>query len=76
VTTASKLPSPPSPTQHVSESHHLIRERTFPPTTNINEILRVLRDAHAIGTLSIDVVQGGVGSIRFHEKHKLTLDDK
>jgi hypothetical protein len=76
VTTASKLPSPPSATQHVSESHHLTRERSFSPSSNLNEILRILRSDSATGTLSIDINQGGVGSIRFSERHKVSFDEK
>lgn len=71
---ASKLPHPPQrPATHLSESHHLVRERQF-PNENIAEIIRSLRESSATGTLSIDFANGGVGTIRFSERKKITLD--
>jgi len=77
---SSKLSSPPArdPTNpesatatHVSESHHLVRERAFPSSSDLNYVLRLLRSSHSTGTLMIDVNQGGVGSIRFREETKV-----
>ena len=77
VTTPTKLPSPPTRDSTIvpeQETHHLHRERAFSPSANINEILRNLRETHATGTLSVDINEGGVGSIRFSERKKVTFE--
>ena len=71
---SSKLSSPPpredAPT-HISERHHLIRERSFPASADIAYVLKLLRSSHSTGMLMIDVNEGGVGSIRFREETKV-----
>lgn len=74
--TVSKLPSPPARDSHVSESHHIVRERQFSPATPLDEIRRTLHDSRATGTLSIDFSDGGIGTIRFSERKKISFDDK
>ena len=76
---ASKLPRPPAregALDSTQDTHHILRERAFPSATNINEILCNLRESRSTGTLSIDIAQGGIGSIRFSERRKLTFDEK
>ena len=70
-----KLPKPPSGTNHISESHRLVRERSFQPKGSIENIIEVLRESHATGQLVIDMNQGGIGSIRFREEQKVKFDE-
>ena len=74
MTTPTKLPSPPTRESHVSESHHLIRERNFSASSSLDEIKTILRNSHSTGTLSIDFADGGVGSIQFSERKKVTFE--
>lgn len=74
---ASKFESPPSAQPSPSsDTHRLVRERRFPVSTALDAILRDLRDSHAIGTLSIDIINGGVGSIHFREEQKVKFKDE
>lgn len=61
---------------HVSESHHIVRDRVFPASRDLNFIERILRESSATGTLSIDFSNGGIGSIRFSERKKIDLDER
>ena len=61
-------------TPAASESHHLVRERSFPPSSSIDTIIRTLRSERVSGTLTIDFSQGGVGSVTFREKKKIAFD--
>ena len=75
---ATKLPAPPThdtPIPHVSEAHHLVRERSFPPSTSLDAIARELKGTGATGKLTIDFSTGGIGSITFHERKKVTFDE-
>jgi hypothetical protein len=72
-----KLPSPPSREGDIplaSESHHLVRERSFPPSSSLDDIKRVLRNEHVSGRLEVDFSQGGVGTITFHERKKIAFE--
>lgn len=48
----------------------ILRERTF-PLARILEVLDILRDERATGTLVIDMVHGGISNIRLREEQKL-----
>ena len=75
---AAKLPAPPThdaPVASVSEAHHLVRERSFPPSTSLDAIARELKNSHSTGKLTIDFATGGIGTITFHERKKVTFDD-
>lgn len=54
-----------------SETHRLVRERVFPHPLDVPAILHLLRQQSATGTLTIDLNQGGVGSIRFREERRI-----
>jgi hypothetical protein len=76
---APKLPSPPAsrrPVTHATESHALVRDRTFPAAAPLDEIVSMLRDSDATGTLSVDFNEGGIGSIRFSERKRVTFGEK
>lgn len=71
-----RLPRPPSRERDkVSDSHRLVRERTFPASTPIAVILADLRESRATGTLFVDVNVGGVGMIRFREEQRVDFSD-
>jgi hypothetical protein len=61
---------------HRTDTHRLVRERTFPPSTPLHELLMYIRKIKGTGTLMIDLNQGGIGSIRFCEEQHLTFDPK
>lgn len=71
---ASKLPHSPQRPPHISESSHIVRDRVFPTSRDLNFIEQILRESSATGTLSIDFANGGVGTIRFSERKKVTFD--
>ncbi len=52
------------------ERHHVVRERIYPPS-QLAEVMQHLHESRATGTLSIDVREGGIGSVRFTETQKL-----
>ena len=54
------------------ERHHVVRERTYRPS-QLAEVMQSLHESHATGTLSIDIHEGGVGSVRFTETQKLAI---
>ena len=69
-----KLPAPPhrdSPVTHSSESHHIVRELSFPADTPITGILANLQADRVTGTLTLNISQGSVGTITFHAKQKI-----
>jgi hypothetical protein len=70
-----KLPKPPSNNHHISESHRLVRERSFTPKSSIETIIEILKESHATGQLMIDMNQGGIGSIRFREEQKVNFEE-
>jgi hypothetical protein len=55
----------------VSKTYRVLGEYRF-HTNNVDEVLAIIRDAGVSGTLTLDISQGGVGSIRFHEEQKIT----
>jgi len=70
-----RLPRPPrsepeGPTH--TERHKLTRERTFPATMNLADLLTLLRRERVTGTLTIDLSSGGVNGIRLVESTVLT----
>jgi hypothetical protein len=76
-TAVAKLPSPPireGDAPHASESHHLIRERSFSASSSIDSLIRTLRSERVTGTLTIDFNQGGIGSVTFKEKKKIAFE--
>jgi hypothetical protein len=42
----------------------------------VNQLLESLAKQRVIGTLMIDLQQGGVGSVRLREERRLTFDDE
>lgn len=58
--------------QHVNEATSVIRERTYHRDTDIAYVIGLLRNQAATGTLHIDLSQGGVGSIRFEERQRIS----
>jgi hypothetical protein len=71
------LPAPPSrDVRHVSESHKLEHVRHYPADVDVNQLLESLAKQRVIGTLMIDLQQGGVGSVRLREERRLTFDDE
>jgi hypothetical protein len=70
------LPKPPRTSEHISESHKLVRERSFPNSQSIQDILSHLKSTRSTGQLIIDIGQGGVGTIRFKEEHKVRFEDE
>lgn len=62
-----------------SESVRVIRDRQFSPEGGEDAILRALahlRHEHVCGTLMIDIANGGIGSLRFHEEQQVNFPDK
>lgn len=59
-----------TPTPAAAEQQHIVRERLFLITPE--DVLELLSATRATGTLVIDLNQGGVGSIRFTERKKIT----
>lgn len=57
---------------HVSEATAVVRVRTYHRDEDIAYLLGLLRIQAATGTLHIDLSQGGVGSIRFEERQKIS----
>lgn len=57
-----------------SESHTLVRERSFPSSSSIDSIVRTLRSERVTGTLTVDFNQGGIGSVTFREKKKIAFE--
>ena len=73
----SRLPSPPTrDVSPVSESHKLEHVRNFSPSTDVMQLLDALRREHVTGTITIDLAQGGVGSIHLRVERRLTFDDQ
>ena len=69
-----KPPPAPDSVAHVSESHHLVRERRFDARTPLDDIARTLRESRATGTLTVDLAQGGVASVTFRERQGVHFD--
>lgn len=61
---------------HKSDQQRLVRERSFPTSVPLMELLHYIRRTKGTGTLMIDINQGGIGSIRFCEETKITFNDK
>ena len=61
-----------APSETASESHSVVRERTFDNGMDIDYLLGLLRNQRVTGTLRIDLSQGGIGGIRLEERQKLT----
>ena len=59
-----------------SDKSRIVRERRYPPTIPLMEILAYIRQAKGTGTLMIDLNQGGIGGIRFCEETHLQFDQK
>ena len=75
---AAKLPAPPAhdtSIPNVSEAHHLVRERSFPPSTSLDAIAREIKSSGATGKLTVDFSTGGIGRITFHERKKVSFDE-
>lgn len=76
---ASKFDLPPASNGHpapVADTHKLVRERGFLPSTSLTDICAHLNDSGATGTLLIDFSQGAMNSIRFREERKVDFDKK
>jgi len=65
----------PSPVA-TEEKQRIVRERRFPPSVPLMELLQYLRQTKGTGTLMIDLHDGGVGGIRYCEETKLTFPSK
>jgi hypothetical protein len=62
-----------------AESTHIIRDRQFSLDAGDEAILVAiahLRREHVTGTLMVDLVCGGIGSLRFREQQKVSFPDK
>ena len=58
-----------------SESHHVVRERVYPQSSYVEDLLGMLRLEHATGNLVINLNQGGVARIAFEEKERIVVDN-
>jgi hypothetical protein len=47
------------------------KERVFLPT-QLENVLLLMHESRATGTLMLDISQGSLNSIRFREEHKIT----
>jgi hypothetical protein len=75
-----RLPAPPTresapPIAH-EESHRLVRERAFPASQSVEDLLAQLRESGFTGTLQIDLNQGGIGTIRLREEKRIEFSKK
>lgn len=59
-------------TPKTAERQHIVRERVFIPS-QLDEVMFVLRETRATGTLTVSFNQGGVGTVRFVETQKLEI---
>ena len=58
-----------------ADAHHVTRERHF-PADQFERVLLMVHEERLTGQLIIDINQGGVASIRLHERKKLPLGEK
>ena len=63
-----------TPAEPPDDTFHLTCERRFDPATPLDYIAAMLRELHSTGTLTVDFSSGGVGSVTFRERQRLTLD--
>lgn len=56
------------------ESFTLVRERTY-EAADLMHIIMQLRNERSTGTLRINLSQGGIVNVQFHEKQPIPLDD-
>ena len=56
------------------ESFTLVRERTY-EAADLMHIIMQLRNERSTGTLRINLSQGGICNITFHDKQPVPIDD-
>ena len=59
-------------TPKTAERQHIVRERDFIPS-QLDEVMFVLRETRATGTLTVSFNQGGVGTVRFVETQRVQI---
>lgn len=59
-------------TPKTAERQHIVRERVFLPS-QLDEVMFVLHETRATGTLTVSFHQGGVGTVRFTETQRVTI---
>jgi hypothetical protein len=71
----STIPRPPAIHAHETESHRIVRERAFVPST-LPRLLVALHDERATGTLVVEWNQGGIRAVHFREERRVTPDSE
>jgi len=66
----------PIPADPVAESHHLVREVSWPAGTNLESVREALRSLGATGQLTVNFASGGVCSMTFKEQQLIVFDAK
>lgn len=56
---------------HVAESTSVSRERSYPPGTDIDYLLGLIRNQRGTGQVIVDISQGSICNIRFIEKQRI-----
>jgi len=56
---------------YVSESYCLSTDLVFPRGVSLEQLVEVLRSERATGRLVIDLSQGGVNAVTFHQQHRV-----
>lgn len=50
----------------LTENNHHVRERIYEPS-ELERVMQMIHESRATGTLMLDISQGGLRNIRFHE---------
>ena len=58
----------------LSDKSTVVRTVSFHPSVDLMQKLMYLRSKRVTGTLSVDLNQGGIGSIRFREESQIDFE--
>ena len=57
--------------ESTKDTYRLVRERVYSGSHDLMQLIMSLRVEKVSGTLSVDLSQGGIRSIRFHEEQDI-----